>query len=234
MTNKLQFDPSVVPDERPGPSGGRRAKNRAERTAALCRSARDLFLQEGIDNARIDGIASQAGMSKAAFYRYFEHKAAIVDALFDALGKAVLTALDRAYDALRAAKDPAGVEAAYASLGMSMLEIFTAEPGLVKLFLQERQGAPTDERRPVLALDAAVTERAMQLTRAAQAGGWVKAFRPEVSTVAVLGAAYELLWRRLNRQGAVVDDLEAVDQLVDLVLHGVRRTSVDDDPDVMT
>lgn len=222
MTNKLQFDPSVVPDERPGPSGGRRARNRAARTAALCAAARDLFLEEGIDNARIDGIASRAGMSKAAFYRYFEHKSAIVEALFDALGSAVLHALDQAHEALRNAQDAEGVRAAYTALAMSLLEVFTAEPGLVRLFLQERHGAATEERQPVLRLDQAVTERAMNLTRAAQEAGWVKPYRPEVSTVAVMGAAYELLWRRLGRGGAVADDLDAVEQLVDLVLHGVR------------
>jgi len=222
VTNKLQFDPSVVPDERPGPSGGRRALNRAARTAALCEAARDRFLADGIDNARIDGIASEAGMSKAAFYRYFEHKAAIVEALFDALGQAILSAFDQAHEALTAADSPEAVQAAYTALAMSMLEVFTEQPGLVRLFLQERRGAPTDERRPVLQLDQAVTERAMRLTAVAQEAGWVKPFRPEISTVAVMGAAYELLWRRLDGAGPVADDLDAVDQLVDLVLHGVR------------
>ncbi len=222
MTNRLTFDPSVVPDERPGPSGGRRARNRAERTRALCDAARDCFLDEGIDAARIDAIARAAGMSKAAFYRYFEHKNAVVHALFDALTERVMGHLDDAQHALAAAGSPEAVRDAYTGLALSLVDLFATEPRLVRLFLQERHGARTEAREPILSLDKQIVDAARRLTRTAQHAGWVRPFDPEVSGIAVLGAIYELLWRRLGDDGPRLEDLDAANQLVDLVLHGVR------------
>lgn len=224
MSNRLTFDPSIVPDARPGPDGGLRARNRAARTADLCRAALARCLADGLDTARIDAIAADAGLSKAAFYRYFKHKAAIVEALFAPLGDTALAALDRAVTAVDAAADAPAVRQAYLDLALSLLDLFAAEPGLVRLFLQERHGAPTDARRPVLDLDRRVVERAKDLTRVAQARGWVRAFDPDVSAVAVIGAVFELIWRRLPSAGRDTPDVDiaTIEQLVDLVLYGVR------------
>lgn len=227
LANRLRFDPSVTPEERPGPTGGRRAKNRVERTQALCEAALQQFTDTGIDGTRIDGISQAAGISKSAFYRYFEHKTAIVDALFSALSDRVIASLESTREALERAESPDQVQNAYASMAADLVELFLAEPELVRLFLQERHGAPTEARQPVLDLDEKITEHARQLTLTAQTSGWIRPFDPNVSAVAVLGAIYELLWRRLRMGSPGLEDLDAAQQLVDLVLYGVQLR---DDP----
>ena len=61
-----------VPPQRPGKAGGKRARNRQQRTDALIEAGLQLFLERGVENVPIDDIAREAGMAKGNFYRYFD------------------------------------------------------------------------------------------------------------------------------------------------------------------
>ena len=55
-------------------------------------AAEQIFAEAGFDGARVDDIASKAGVNKALIYYYFESKDAILDELFEKLmadGKSV-------------------------------------------------------------------------------------------------------------------------------------------------
>ena len=48
--------PSKLPTQRPGPPGGKRARNREERRQALLTAGLKVFLEKGVDAATIDDI----------------------------------------------------------------------------------------------------------------------------------------------------------------------------------
>ena len=51
----------------------------------ILEAAEQIFAEVGFDGARVDDIASKAGVNKALIYYYFESKDAILDSLFEAL-----------------------------------------------------------------------------------------------------------------------------------------------------
>jgi len=58
----------------------------------ILEAAEQIFAEAGFDGARVDDIASKAGVNKALIYYYFESKDAILDELFEKLmadGKSV-------------------------------------------------------------------------------------------------------------------------------------------------
>ena len=220
------YEPAKVPDARPGPEGGKRHQNRLRKTRALVEAARSHFLERGLEPVTIDDIVRTAGVSKGSFYRYFENKEALIAALFQPLTEPVIAALDTAATHLASAREPAAFEAAYAELAGELLPVLLGQTEALQIFLQERHGAATPAREPVHALDAAVIDRALRMTRAAQTSGFLKPLEPEVSAIAVIGAIHELLRRFLAGEG-LEDPVRGAEQLVDLVLHGVRRVPED-------
>ena len=94
------------PSERPGQPGGRRDTNRRERTKALSDAALALFLARGIEVVTIEDITTRAGVAKGSFYRYFDDKQALVEALFAPVASKVMAAFDESIAKLRdAVKD---------------------------------------------------------------------------------------------------------------------------------
>ncbi len=54
-----------------------------ERRAQILRAARAIFVERGYQSARVEDVASRAGLSKGAVYFYFESKREIFDALVE-------------------------------------------------------------------------------------------------------------------------------------------------------
>jgi AcrR family transcriptional regulator len=55
----------------------------SERRAQILRAARAIFIERGYLSARVEDVASRAGLSKGAVYFYFESKREIFDALVE-------------------------------------------------------------------------------------------------------------------------------------------------------
>lgn len=56
-------------------------KNKREKEQKLYKGAYDLFLEQGIENTRVDQIAKRAGVAKGTFYLYFEDKHDLINKL---------------------------------------------------------------------------------------------------------------------------------------------------------
>lgn len=56
-------------------------ESRRRKRVLILKAAKDLFLKEGFDNVSMRGIASAAGYSPAALYRYFKNKREILSSL---------------------------------------------------------------------------------------------------------------------------------------------------------
>lgn len=56
-------------------------KNKREKEQKLYKGAYELFLEQGIENTRVDQIAKKAGVAKGTFYLYFEDKHDLINKL---------------------------------------------------------------------------------------------------------------------------------------------------------
>jgi AcrR family transcriptional regulator len=57
---------------------GRRARNKRRTRDAIEQAAWPLFLRDGVDAAKVDDIATAAGVASRTFFRYFESKEAVL------------------------------------------------------------------------------------------------------------------------------------------------------------
>lgn len=215
------YRPSRVPGARPGPEGGRRQQNRLARTQALVDAAVRCFLTQGLDGATIDDVVRAAEVAKGSFYRYFQNKEDVVEAIFLPVTARVGGAMGTCAEAVELAMDPEALESAYRTMASDLLAVFLEAPEVVKLFLQERHGPPTACRQPILVLDAAVREHAVRMARAGRTHGLLRPLDPTLSALVTVGAVHELLWQTLHGRGPA-DPTGSTVELIDLVLHGVR------------
>ena len=130
------FEPAIVPTLRPGKAGGVRAKNRQERTEALCRAGLRLFRERGLAQATVDEITREAGVSKGSFYRYFTDKAALVAAIFAPLEQQMDEAMERCRQAIHAADDDEALRAAYGVLAQTLAVMIFGSAEVVELYLR--------------------------------------------------------------------------------------------------
>lgn len=211
-----------VPESRPGQAGGKRDQNRRARTEALIESAERLFLEHGIGNVSIDDITRDAGVAKGSFYRYFEDKEELVRGLIEPAKERVLSAFERAERRLHDALGPREVKSAYAKLGRELAAALLGSPAIVRLYLQESRAPAVDARIPIRELEREVAARAMRLTEIAFSHGLLRRAHPEVSTLAVIGAAERML-HAFFQGDLKVDPTIAIQDLVAIVIDGMRE-----------
>lgn len=215
-----RYPPGKLPEQRPGPAGGARARNRQQRTAALCDAALPLFLSRGLETTTVDAITQGAGVAKGSFYRYFEDKEQLVATLFAPFAEALDAALDGCAEAIEAAEGPAALFGAYEALAGDLAAAFTLNPEVVRLYLQEHRGPDEGARRPIRTLASRMREGAISLTEAAHARALLRPLPPAVTALAVVGAVEAILAAALEGELAF-DPPSVIQSLVDMMLKGV-------------
>lgn len=217
----MRAKPTRVPAERPGPTGGKRDRNRQERTRSIAEAALALFLERGIEGVTIDDIVSAAGVAKGSFYRYFAGKEDVVGALLEPVSGALSAAMDRCDAALRRARTQDETTAAYLELAVTLARQLTEHRDTVRLYLQECRGPGVAARRPVRELADQVAERAIAATVVAHERGLLRDVPPAVSALTVVGAVERLLFEHLS--GAPLGEpADVARALIAIVLDGVR------------
>lgn len=212
---------TTAPAERPGAPGGKRDRNRRERTTQLGQTALALFLARGIEVVTIDDICRAADVAKGSFYRYFADKEALVEALVTPVDVAVRAALDGCEARLQQASDDAALQAAYQGLALALLPVGLAHLDVLRLYLQERAAPPLGARAPLAALARTVDDGAVRLTRVAVERGLLDVSDPRISALIVVGAIERLAHAVLG--GALdASPIDILTTLIRLVLDGVR------------
>jgi AcrR family transcriptional regulator len=206
---------------RPGRRGGPRDTNRRERSKALADAALRLFLERGIDGVTIDDITQATGVAKGTFYRYFEDKSALVDALMAPARSEILSGLQACQRALQRARDVEAMFEAYRAVGAVLAGFMLTHPGVVRLYLQESRGPASGARLKVVELSAQIARLAVRITEKAHTHGFLRPIHPAVSALAVVGAVERLLLAVL-REEQVGNPLEIPDALTTIVLDGLR------------
>ncbi len=219
-TARIAPRPRRTPKERPGPAGGKRDENRQRRTKDLSDAGLRLFLAHGIELVTIDDIVREANVAKGSFYRYFEDKDDLVDALVTPLTEHMREAFAICDRALSEAQ-PESVTAPYMTLAMALTQAVLEQGDVVRLYLQESRAPAVGARMPIANLAREVREGAIALATAALRHGLVRGIDPRVVATAVVGAVEHLMVRFLAG-----DDLgetgEIYSSLILLVLDGVR------------
>lgn len=211
-----------VPPQRPGPKGGKRARNRQQRTDALIEAGLELFLARGVANVSIDDIARAGGMAKGNFYRYFDDKGALVDAILAPLASEVRTAMRKCAVAIGRAENDQQLDGAYAVLAADLAQAALPRLPVVQLYLQENRAPHHPSGAGVKALAAEMSDGAVQLSKVAVDKGLLQVANPQVSALAVVGAVEQLALAQLRGQ-LDAPPLEVANTVVSMVLRGIGR-----------
>ncbi|WP_426754855.1 TetR/AcrR family transcriptional regulator [Myxococcus sp. Y35] len=208
-------------DKRASRPGSRREAHRRERMQELEDAALKLFLERGLDGVTIDDITQAAGVAKGTFYRYFEDKAALVDALLEPVRRELLAGLETCGHALADARNVEAMFDAYRAMAAVIASALLQYPGVVRLYLQECRGPAVGARTKVAELARLVARHAVDITEKAHTHGLLRPIRPAVSGLAVVGAVERLLLAVLSEED-IGNPLELPDALTTLVLDGLR------------
>lgn len=199
----------------------RREAQRRETARELEDAALRLFLERGLDGVTIDDITQAAGVAKGTFYRYFDDKAALVDALLKPVAGELLEGMEACGRALAGARDVEAMFEAYRAVAAVIASALLQYPGVVRLYLQESRGPAVGARRKVAELSRQVARHAVDITEKAHTHGLLRPIRPAVSGLAVVGAVERLLLAVLSEED-IGNPLELPDALTTLVLDGLR------------
>jgi AcrR family transcriptional regulator len=183
----------------------------------LFAAAAAVFARSGFADATAEGIAREAGMSKATFYEHFDNKEDCIVALFDAAIGVLLSAMRAAGEAQGDATPRERVHATTRAL----LTALTDHPDEAQTLLVEIVGAgPRAMARRDVALDA-VARYIDEVNRADVERGAAPRLGSPLDAYAVVGAFVELASRQLRTgRPADIRELEPVVERLVLGLIG--------------
>jgi AcrR family transcriptional regulator len=181
----------------------------------LFAAAAAVFARAGYADASAEGIAREAGMSKATFYEHFDNKEDCIVALFDAAVDVLLGAMRDAGDA-HAGSDPGTRVHATAHAFLQALADF---PDEAQTLLVEIVGAGP---RAMARRDAALDQVARYIDEV-NAGDTERGLAPRLvspdDAFAIVGAVVELASRQI-RTGRP-DDIHQLEPVVERLVLGL-------------
>lgn len=130
-TQSSPVAPSESGSQEPSTSGTV-SNRRAERRAAILRTAARLFANEGYAECEMERVAAESGIAKGTLYLYFRSKEELFCACVDEGMKSLQTSVQSAADGL---KDP--LQKVSSGI-LAYLLFFEQHPELVELLIQER------------------------------------------------------------------------------------------------
>jgi AcrR family transcriptional regulator len=141
-----------------------------QRRRDIVDTALDLFAQRGYHDTGVADIAATLHMSHGTFYRYFESKRAILDAVVDTLAERIQPALEVGA-AVGEPRTAAEYEAHLRSTAAALLSVLAEEPRFARVLLFEATGVDDSLRARVFALvDGLRDAAARQLQAGVDAG----------------------------------------------------------------
>ncbi len=212
-----------TPPQRPGKEGGKRALNRQKRIEALEGAGLELFLEKGVASVTIDEIATLAGTAKGNFYRYFDDKRSLLDAIVEKPAAEVRKAMRRCAVSLGKANSDGELTAAYTELAGALASVAMKHLAVMRLYLQENRAPTTTETEGLHALARELEDVAVHLTEVATQRGLLRATDPRVTALVVVGAVEQLTLAML-RGGLAIPPAKTAQIVVEMVLHGVARS----------
>lgn len=182
-------------------------------------AAAAVFARCGYAEATAEGIAREAGMSKATFYEHFDNKESCILALFDAAMETILGAIGQNNDEAGQG-DPR--ERYRRNVG-TFLEAIASFPDTAQTLLVEIIGAgPKAMERRDAALNG-MAEYIYARNAIDHQAGLVPKFASLGDCYAVVGAIVELASRQLRRREP--EDVRDIEPVIDRMISGLLAMS---------
>ncbi len=217
--------PRRVPQKRPGQKGGKRDENRKARIKSLTQGALGLMLAQGIESVTVDEIVKTAGMAKGSFYRYFEGKPELIEAIVEPLALSLRRTLADAENNINRAENEAALLMAYAAMGAGLQQTLATFPREILLYLQECRAPRTEARAAVRDLADELAAGAVTLTDTARERGLLKGVASRVSALTVVGAVERMLFEVLSGGDLGANPQQVAITLITLIMDGLRADS---------
>ena len=177
-------------------------------------------MERGVAAVSIEDITSTAGLSKAAFYRYFENKEGLVALILEPIGQALSTCMAQCSEGIAQAKSIEEVRVAYQLLGATMVQSAMQHPQALELYLQECRAPQGGASAPIRELADRVVQETVDLSYLAANAGWIDVPHPEVSAAVVVGASEHLALRILRGQ-MEINPMDVAETVVGVILEGI-------------
>ena len=196
--------------------------DRKSRTkAALLDASEGVFARRGYHSALVSEIVAEAGVGQGTFYRHFESKRAVLDALFDRL-------VDQVLDEFRGSlvEMPTNLEEYRAVSyrgGASAVAVVTEHQDAVRLIL--RQGPAVDEAfaARVEGMHDQIADLAALYLRHAIEQGFARPCDPELVGQAIVGQVMRiiLLWLDGRLESRSREDV--LREMIEFMVHGYGK-----------
>jgi AcrR family transcriptional regulator len=191
----------------------------------LLRAAEEVFLEHGLEKARIEDITARAGRSKGAFYLHFESKEEAFRQIVETFVARLSACIDSANDAfMTAAAEPEGFLQRCAEIDVEIMEFMWQNRGVVQLMLEG--GGSFDYNY----LIDEFAERSRQNTKQLlQWGAEHGLYRPDLDVEVaslVISGAYDRVVRDLVRRQRKPDLRSLVSELQKMLLVGAAAGRV--------
>ncbi len=190
-----------------------RERLREETARAILEAAEAVFAQDGLRGARMERIASRAGVAVGTLYNHFQDKDALLRSLVRSRREALLDRVDAATSETRG--EP--VEARLSAFLAAVADHARAHGPFLSVLVQAGEGPARP--RPPRTLIADLVRRADRIVADGIAAGELRPDRARVFGHALVGMARAVLVRSLE-EGEPADVTAA---LVELFLEGARR-----------
>ena len=181
----------------------------------LLAAARQVFVEQGYHDAKVEDIAERAGVGKGTFYLYFEDKRAIfeelVDGLFERLAASILRVDSRADIAAQVRHNIRAV-----------IAVLLAEPEVTRILLSYAEGLDPTFLKKIQSFYENMRRLIEETTREGQRMGIVAKGDPRLFALWSIGAMKEVLmdWAV---HGTERPREELVDALFSLAQSGFLR-----------
>ena len=193
-----------------------RDRLRHETRAAILAAAEQVFVDDGLERARMESIAARARVAVGTVYNYFEDREALLVALVDARRAALLDRLDSALAEGKALP----FEDALSRLLHALFDHWAAHHGLLGVVLQaEDAGLVAPGRGPLL---TDVTRRVETVLRRGRAQGGLRPDGAGLQAAAILGMVRGVLRLHAGRKGRA-DRKDWAGQVLEIFLRGAGR-----------
>lgn len=201
------------------PSGGKGARRRQQ----FLDAALEVFVEQGYAATSVSDITARVGVSHGAFYRYFDSKRDILDAVIDdGLERFMSLAADDGLSDEIASADE--LLARLRELAGRAFALAEDEPGLVRLVMLEATSVDDELSYRLLGLlDLLAALAIPELERAKRAGILRADVQADVLADAVVGMLVPGLVLAFRGQIDAAARDRQVDAFVDLVASGIRK-----------
>ena len=201
-------------------SGVRRQVNRLppeRRIADILRAARDVFTENGYNEALVSDIAERAGVVEGSIYRFFANKRDLLVKTVEHWYEDMLAHDEVQFRAIR------GTWNRIRFVVHHHLASIRREPALSRLVLAELRADPDYRKTRLFQLNQAYTHRIVEIVKEATASGELRAdVAPTLVRDMVFGAVEHRTWAFLRNEGEFQID-ETADGIAELIYRGLLR-----------